>query len=170
MRTFRRIVAHIGKIRVNSRTPSESGAQQRDAMPNGGKLTIETQNAYLDDTYAEAHPEVIAGQYVMIAITDIGTGMPPEIAAAAFEPFFTTKVEGQGTGLGLSQVYGFIKQSGGHTKIYSEVDQGTSIKAYRPDTWAFRPLRTPLKTSRRTTRLLQVRLRKLFLSSTTMRR
>ena len=104
----------------------------RDAMPNGGKLTIETQNAYLDDTYAEAHPEVIAGQYVMIAITDIGTGMPPEIAAAAFEPFFTTKVEGQGTGLGLSQVYGFIKQSGGHTKIYSEVDQGTSIKAYLP--------------------------------------
>ena len=104
----------------------------RDAMPGGGKLTIELSNTMLDDSYVSAAHEVPPGQYVLLAISDTGTGMAPEVLARAVEPFFTTKGEGQGTGLGLSMAFGFVKQSGGHFRIYSEVGHGTTIKAYFP--------------------------------------
>ncbi|MGB8569266.1 MAG: ATP-binding protein [Pseudolabrys sp.] len=104
----------------------------RDAMPTGGKLTIETSNAYLDDEYCREHEGILPGQYILVAITDSGAGMSAETIDRAFEPFFTTKEAGKGTGLGLSQVYGFIKQSGGHVKIYSESGEGTTIKLYLP--------------------------------------
>ena len=104
----------------------------RDAMNRGGKLTVEVTNAFLDESYASSHPDVKVGQYVMIAVSDTGSGMTKEVMDKAFDPFFTTKEVGQGTGLGLSQVYGFIKQSGGHAKIYSEPGEGTTVKLYLP--------------------------------------
>jgi PAS domain S-box-containing protein len=104
----------------------------RDAMPDGGKLTIETSNVHLDDDYASNNAEVAAGDYVMMAVTDTGTGMPADVLAHVFEPFFTTKEVGKGTGLGLSMIYGFAKQSGGHAKIYSEVGHGTTVRLYLP--------------------------------------
>jgi len=104
----------------------------RDAMAGGGKLTVELSNTLLDDTYVSAAHEVPSGQYVLLAISDTGTGMSPDVRERAIEPFFTTKGEGQGTGLGLSMAFGFVKQSGGHFRIYSEVGHGTTIKAYFP--------------------------------------
>jgi PAS domain S-box-containing protein len=104
----------------------------RDAMPDGGKVTIETLNCYLDDDYAGNYPDLVAGQYVMIAVSDEGTGMSAETMDKAIDPFFTTKAVGKGTGLGLSQVYGFVKQSKGHLKLYSEIGHGTAVKIYLP--------------------------------------
>jgi PAS domain S-box-containing protein len=104
----------------------------RDAMPEGGKLTIEIANAMLDEYYVSFEPDVRPGQYLVIVVSDTGTGMPPEVLDRVFEPFFTTKGIGKGSGLGLSMVFGFVKQSGGHAKIYSEVGEGTAIKLYFP--------------------------------------
>jgi CheY-like chemotaxis protein len=104
----------------------------RDAMPDGGRLTIELADKVLDEEYARTNVEVTAGAYLMLAVSDTGHGMPPDVAAKAFEPFFTTKPEGKGTGLGLSMVYGFVKQSAGHVKIYSEPGHGTTVRLYLP--------------------------------------
>ncbi len=104
----------------------------RDAMSDHGRMTVEVGNAYLDDAYVLDHPEVARGQYVVLAVTDTGSGIPPEVLPQVFEPFFSTKPQGKGTGLGLSMVYGFVKQSGGHIKIYSEVAHGTTVKLYLP--------------------------------------
>ncbi|WP_291866420.1 response regulator [Bradyrhizobium sp.] len=104
----------------------------KDAMADKGKLTIETSNAFIDESYAQQNADIPVGQYVQIAVSDSGEGMSREVQQRAFDPFFTTKQPGQGTGLGLSQVYGFVKQSGGHVKIYSELGEGTTVKIYLP--------------------------------------
>ncbi|WCS23799.1 CHASE3 domain-containing protein [Methylobacterium sp. NMS14P] len=104
----------------------------RDAMPGGGRLTIELGNKVLDETYARGNAEITPGDYAMVAVSDTGHGMTPEIVARVFEPFFTTKPDGKGTGLGLAMVFGFVRQSGGHVKIYSEPGEGTTVKIYLP--------------------------------------
>ena len=106
----------------------------RDAMPDGGAVRVEVSNVTLDQLYATLHPDVTPGPYVLVAVSDTGTGMPPDVAAQAFDPFFTTKRDGKGTGLGLSMVYGFVRQSSGHIRIDSAIGQGTSVKLYLPRT------------------------------------
>lgn len=108
----------------------------RDAMPRGGRLTVEISRTRLDSDYAKMYPDVPSGDYILVSVTDSGRGMTPEVKARAFEPFFTTKDPGSGTGLGLSMVYGFVKQSGGHIQLYSELGQGTSVRLFLPSVHA----------------------------------
>jgi len=123
--------AHIDAAQLES-TLVNLAINGRDAMPEGGKLTIESSNVYLDRLYAAENDDVEPGQYVMVAVSDTGGGIAPDLIDKVIEPFFTTKPTGQGTGLGLSQAHGFIKQSGGHMRIYSELGVGTTVKLYLP--------------------------------------
>jgi signal transduction histidine kinase len=124
-------LAHVDPNQIESAILNLA-VNARDAMPDGGNLTIETGNVYLDDRYAADEIGVTPGQYVMVAVTDVGAGIAPDILQKVFDPFFTTKPTGKGTGLGLSMVYGFAKQSGGHVRIYSELGRGTAVKLYLP--------------------------------------
>ncbi|BAM89630.1 putative sensor histidine kinase with a CHASE3 and a response regulator receiver domain [Bradyrhizobium oligotrophicum S58] len=125
------LIAHIDSAQL-ANSLVNMAINARDAMPNGGKLLLESRRVVLDESYAAANAGVIPGSYVMVAVSDTGTGMSPEVRDRAFEPFFTTKEAGKGSGLGLSMVYGFVKQSGGHIKIYSEEGRGTTIRLYIP--------------------------------------
>ncbi|HYC64209.1 MAG TPA: PAS domain S-box protein, partial [Reyranellaceae bacterium] len=130
------LAEHLGPCEVD-RAQLESALVNlcingRDAMPNGGRLTIETANVTLDAAYVVRNPDAVAGDYVMLSVTDTGCGMPPEVAAKVFEPFFTTKGPGKGTGLGLSMVYGLVRQSHGHITVHSTPGQGTTIRIYLP--------------------------------------
>jgi PAS domain S-box-containing protein len=125
------LVAHIDSAQL-ANSLVNLAINARDAMPEGGKLLLETRQIVLDEAYAAANAGVTAGPYIMVAVSDTGTGMPAEVRDRAFEPFFTTKEAGKGSGLGLSMVYGFAKQSGGHVKIYSEEGRGTTVRLYMP--------------------------------------